>query len=98
MLQFWPSTHSRYISMRRPCKLMGGSVQCRLIVSSFRLKPSIRPIIASPHNEVRNERRNQSARASLEELLELMHEDLYDGYRDEIIKEVNEGLSRGMQP
>jgi 5-methyltetrahydrofolate--homocysteine methyltransferase len=32
------------------------------------------------------------------EILELMHEDLYDGYADEIVEEVNELLSRGMQP
>jgi corrinoid protein of di/trimethylamine methyltransferase len=33
-----------------------------------------------------------------DELLELMMEDLYDGYADEIVEEVNECLSRGMQP
>jgi 5-methyltetrahydrofolate--homocysteine methyltransferase len=33
-----------------------------------------------------------------EELLELMMEDLYDGYGDEIIEEVEEALSRGMTP
>jgi 5-methyltetrahydrofolate--homocysteine methyltransferase len=33
-----------------------------------------------------------------DELLELMHEDLYDGYADEIVEEVNEVLSRGMVP
>ncbi|HUF40008.1 MAG TPA: B12-binding domain-containing protein, partial [Anaerolineales bacterium] len=33
-----------------------------------------------------------------EELLELMGEDLYDGYADEIVAEVNECLGRGMEP
>ena len=33
-----------------------------------------------------------------EELLELMQEDLYDGYADEIIEEVEEALSRDMTP
>jgi 5-methyltetrahydrofolate--homocysteine methyltransferase len=33
-----------------------------------------------------------------EELLELMMEDLYDGYGDEIVEEVEEALSRGMTP
>jgi 5-methyltetrahydrofolate--homocysteine methyltransferase len=33
-----------------------------------------------------------------DELLELMHEDLYDGYAEEIVEEVNEVLSRGMVP
>ena len=33
-----------------------------------------------------------------DEILELMHEDLYDGYAEEIVEEVNELLSRGMQP
>jgi len=33
-----------------------------------------------------------------DEILELMHEDLYDGYADEIVEEVNELLSRGMEP
>lgn len=33
-----------------------------------------------------------------DEILELMHEDLYDGYADEIVEEVNELLSRGLQP
>lgn len=33
-----------------------------------------------------------------EELLELMMDDLYDGYADEIVEEVNECLSRGMAP
>lgn len=33
-----------------------------------------------------------------EELLELMMEDLYDGYADEIVEEVNECLSRGLTP
>ncbi len=33
-----------------------------------------------------------------DELLELMMEDLYDGYADEIVEEVNECLSRGMVP
>lgn len=33
-----------------------------------------------------------------EEILELMHEDLYDGYADEIVEEVNELLSRDMGP
>ena len=35
---------------------------------------------------------------STEELFELMQEDLYDGYADEIIEEVNEALGRGMTP
>lgn len=35
---------------------------------------------------------------STDELLELMGEDLYDGYADEIVAEVNEALSRGMTP
>jgi corrinoid protein of di/trimethylamine methyltransferase len=35
---------------------------------------------------------------SLEELYELMHEDLYDGYAEEIEEEVNEALSRGIMP
>jgi corrinoid protein of di/trimethylamine methyltransferase len=34
----------------------------------------------------------------LGELLELMQEDLYDGYADEVVEEVNEALSRGMTP
>jgi corrinoid protein of di/trimethylamine methyltransferase len=34
----------------------------------------------------------------LEELLELMQEDLYDGYADEVVEEVNEALARGMTP
>jgi 5-methyltetrahydrofolate--homocysteine methyltransferase len=34
----------------------------------------------------------------LEELYELMHEDLYDGYAEEIVEEVNECLSRGLTP
>ena len=33
-----------------------------------------------------------------DELLELMQEDLYDGYADEIVEEVEELLSRGMVP
>ena len=33
-----------------------------------------------------------------EEILELMHEDLYDGYADEIVEEVNELLSRDLSP
>ena len=33
-----------------------------------------------------------------DELLELMMEDLYDGYADEIVEEVEECLSRGMEP
>jgi len=33
-----------------------------------------------------------------EELYELMHEDLYDGYADEIVEEVNEALSREITP
>jgi 5-methyltetrahydrofolate--homocysteine methyltransferase len=33
-----------------------------------------------------------------DELLELMGEDLYDGYADEVVEEVNEMLSRGMAP
>jgi len=35
---------------------------------------------------------------STEELLELMQEDLYDGYAEEIIEEVNEALGRGLTP
>jgi 5-methyltetrahydrofolate--homocysteine methyltransferase len=35
---------------------------------------------------------------SLEELYELMHEDLYDGYAEEIEEEVREALGRGVQP
>lgn len=35
---------------------------------------------------------------SNEEILELMKEDLYDGYADEIVEEVNELLERGMTP
>jgi methylmalonyl-CoA mutase cobalamin-binding domain/chain len=35
---------------------------------------------------------------STEELLELMQEDLYDGYAEEIIEEVNEALGRNMTP
>jgi 5-methyltetrahydrofolate--homocysteine methyltransferase len=35
---------------------------------------------------------------STEEILELMHEDLYDGYAEEIVEEVNELLSREMGP
>lgn len=34
----------------------------------------------------------------LEELYELMHEDLYDGYAEEIVEEVNECLSRDIAP
>jgi 5-methyltetrahydrofolate--homocysteine methyltransferase len=34
----------------------------------------------------------------LQELYELMHEDLYDGYAEEIVEEVNECLSRGLTP
>ena len=34
----------------------------------------------------------------IEELLELMMEDLYDGYADEIVEEVNECLGRDMTP
>jgi corrinoid protein of di/trimethylamine methyltransferase len=33
-----------------------------------------------------------------EELFELMGEDLYDGYADEVVEEVNECLSRGIAP
>jgi 5-methyltetrahydrofolate--homocysteine methyltransferase len=33
-----------------------------------------------------------------DELLELMGEDLYDGYADEVVEEVNEALSRGLTP
>lgn len=33
-----------------------------------------------------------------DEIIELMHEDLYDGYAEEIVEEVNELLSRGMAP
>ena len=33
-----------------------------------------------------------------QELLELMQDDLYDGYADEIVEEVNEALSRGLTP
>jgi corrinoid protein of di/trimethylamine methyltransferase len=35
---------------------------------------------------------------SIEELLELMKEDLYDGYAEEVVEEVEEALSRGMTP
>jgi corrinoid protein of di/trimethylamine methyltransferase len=35
---------------------------------------------------------------STEEILELMKEDLYDGYAEEIVEEVEELLGRGMQP
>ncbi len=35
---------------------------------------------------------------SLEELYELMGEDLYDGYADEVLEEVNEALSRDITP
>ncbi len=35
---------------------------------------------------------------STEELLELMQDDLYDGYADEIIADVNEALGRGLTP
>jgi 5-methyltetrahydrofolate--homocysteine methyltransferase len=33
-----------------------------------------------------------------DELLELMGEDLYDGYAEEVVEEVNEALSRGLTP
>jgi 5-methyltetrahydrofolate--homocysteine methyltransferase len=35
---------------------------------------------------------------SLDEILELMKEDLYDGYADEVVAEVEECLARGMAP
>ncbi len=35
---------------------------------------------------------------NLDELLELMGEDLYDGYADEVVEEVQEVLDRGMTP
>ncbi len=35
---------------------------------------------------------------SLEEILELMKEDLYDGYADEVVEEVEACLARGMVP
>jgi 5-methyltetrahydrofolate--homocysteine methyltransferase len=35
---------------------------------------------------------------SIDELLELMRDDIYDGYTDEIVAEVNEALSRGIAP
>ncbi|MBP6469272.1 MAG: corrinoid protein [Chloroflexi bacterium] len=35
---------------------------------------------------------------SQEELLELMMDDLYDGYADEVVAEVQEALARGMTP
>ena len=35
---------------------------------------------------------------SVEELLELMMDDLYDGYADEVVAEVQEALARGMTP
>ena len=38
------------------------------------------------------------AELSTEELYELMHEDLYDGYAEEIEEEVHEALSRGIAP
>ncbi len=34
----------------------------------------------------------------LEELLDLMMEDLYDGYAEEVVEEVEEALGRGLQP
>jgi 5-methyltetrahydrofolate--homocysteine methyltransferase len=34
----------------------------------------------------------------VDELLELMGEDLYDGYAEEVVEEVEEALSRGMTP
>jgi 5-methyltetrahydrofolate--homocysteine methyltransferase len=34
----------------------------------------------------------------MDELLELMGEDLYDGYAEEVVEEVEEALSRGMAP
>ncbi len=34
----------------------------------------------------------------IEEILELLGEDLYDGYAEEVVEEVNECLSRGMTP
>ncbi|MCP5096365.1 MAG: cobalamin-binding protein [Chloroflexi bacterium] len=34
----------------------------------------------------------------IDELLELMGEDLYDGYADEVVEEINELLGRGMTP
>jgi 5-methyltetrahydrofolate--homocysteine methyltransferase len=34
----------------------------------------------------------------IDELLELMMDDLYDGYADEVVAEVEEALSRGMTP
>ena len=34
----------------------------------------------------------------VEEILELMGEDLYDGYAEEVVEEVNECLARGMTP
>ncbi len=34
----------------------------------------------------------------IDELLELMGEDLYDGYAEEVVEEVEEALSRGMTP
>ncbi len=35
---------------------------------------------------------------AIDELLELMMEDLYDGYAEEVVEEVEEALSRGMTP
>lgn len=35
---------------------------------------------------------------STDEILELMHDDLYDGYADEVVAQVNELLSRGLGP
>lgn len=35
---------------------------------------------------------------SIEDLYELMGEDLYDGYAEEVVEEVEEALSRGMTP
>lgn len=35
---------------------------------------------------------------ALDELYELMHEDLYDGYAEEIEEEVHEALGRGIEP
>jgi corrinoid protein of di/trimethylamine methyltransferase len=43
-------------------------------------------------------KKSTSRSCRLEELLELMQEDLYDGYVDEVVEEVNEALSRGMTP
>jgi 5-methyltetrahydrofolate--homocysteine methyltransferase len=61
-----------------------------------------------PYTEIKKRQfpvRNQSMSDEInikemptDELLELMGEDLYDGYAEEVVEEVNEALSRGMTP